>query len=121
MFRRPTTEASTLKKALEKLGVRVLAEVNDGYKTIDLSIPDSRMNIEVDGTQHLTDPYQLIADIKRSNHSSLRGYDTIRVPNILVRNELGAVASAIAEAAKIREDSIMETNNLKQNGGVEQD
>lgn len=102
MFIKPTKEASELKEALEKLGVRVLAEVDDGYKHIDLSIPSARINIEVDGNQHLTDPNQIVTDIKRSHYSENLGYDTLRVPNHAVRSDLEAIAHAIAEAVKIR-------------------
>ena len=67
MYRQPTPEAVLLKTALEKLGLRVMVEVDDGFKHIDLSIPDSRINIEIDGLQHLTDPYQILSDLKRAH------------------------------------------------------
>ncbi len=52
MFRKPTKEALLLKDALEKLGIRVLIEVPDGHKHIDLGLPDARINVEVDGDHH---------------------------------------------------------------------
>lgn len=102
-FRRPTKEAKILKEALEKLGLRVLVEVSDGFKHVDLAIPASRINIEIDGIQHLINPYQILSDLKRAHYSDLLGYDTIHIQNELIRTELGAIASAIAEAAKIKE------------------
>lgn len=36
MYKQPTKEAKDLKKALENHGLRVLSEVDDGYKHIDL-------------------------------------------------------------------------------------
>ena len=52
-------------KELEKLNIRVLAGVRerdedgDVVKTIDLAIPDARLNIEVDGRHHLTSSRQI--------------------------------------------------------------
>jgi very-short-patch-repair endonuclease len=106
MFRKPTRLASELKEALEKLGIRVLAEVNDGYKTIDLTIPSARINIEVDGNQHLTNPYQILSDLKRDHYSDDMGYDTIHITNESIRSNLGGIVSALAEASKIREESL---------------
>ncbi len=103
---RPTKEALILKTALEKLGISVREEVSDGHKHIDLSIPDSFMDIEIDGPKHFTDPYQILRDFKRTYYSSQDGYDTIHIPNELINKELGAIASAIAEAAKIREEQV---------------
>src|SRR5689334_3065616 len=81
MYKQPTKEAIALKEALEKLGIRVLAEVDDGHKHIDLAIPSARINIEVDGGYHLTNPYQILADLKRSHYSDDLGYDTIHISN----------------------------------------
>lgn len=103
---KPTKEALMLKKALEKLGIRVLVEVDDGHKHIDLTIPSARINIEVDGDRHLTDAYQILADLKRAHYSDDLGYDTIHIPNELIESNLGGIASALAEAAKIREEQI---------------
>ena len=104
MFIKSTKEAQELKKALEKLGLRVLTEVNDGYKHIDLSIPDARINIEVDGSQHLTDPYQILSDLTREHYSDDLGYDTMHIPNQALHTNLGGIASAVAEAAMLRID-----------------
>lgn len=104
MYHKPTKEAQDLKVALEKLGIRVLAEVNDGHKVIDLSIPSARINIEVDGSQHVTDAYQILSDLKREHYSDDLGYDTIHITNQAIRTKLGGIASALAEASKIREE-----------------
>ncbi len=113
MFRRPTKYASLLRKTLRKLGIRVLTEVNDGYKSIDLSIPSAKLNIEVDGNQHLTDASQIVRDLKRSHYSDKEGYDTIHVPNTELKENLGGIASAIAEASKLREEEA-KIFNIKQ-------
>ncbi|MDQ5886407.1 MAG: hypothetical protein QG628_804, partial [Patescibacteria group bacterium] len=62
-FRNPTKEADDLKRALEGKGVRVLVELHDGHKHIDLAIPKARINVEVDGIQHLTNPQQILSDL----------------------------------------------------------
>ena len=106
MYRKPTPEAQDLKTALEKLGLRVLAEVGDSHKHVDLSIPDARINIEVDGERHLTDPYQIITDLKRAHYSDDLGYYTMHISNDAIHKDLGGIASALAEASKIREEEI---------------
>lgn len=106
MFKEPTPEAAMLKAELETHGLRVLSEVNDGYKSIDLGIPSAKMNIEVDGMQHLTDPYQILSDLSRSHFSDQLGYETLRIHNEEIRNHLPKIAKAIAEAAKMREEKL---------------
>ena len=64
-----TYYAKNLKWLLQKLGLRVEEEVYDGYKHIDLSIDSAKLDIEVDGVQHLTDAEQILTDIKRSKFS----------------------------------------------------
>lgn len=49
----PSKEALDLKRALEEKGIRVYKELDDGYKHIDLTIPKAKINIEIDGIQHL--------------------------------------------------------------------
>ena len=102
----PTAEAGSLKKALEDRGVRVYVELHDGYKTIDLAIPRAKINVEVDGIQHLTDPKQIVADMGRGYYSHKNGYDTMHIPNEMVRMHLDEIADALAEASKIRERKI---------------
>ena len=48
----PTPEARILAKALETRGWQVELEKFDGYKTIDISVPSVKVNIEVDGFTH---------------------------------------------------------------------
>ncbi|MBI4090438.1 MAG: DUF559 domain-containing protein [Candidatus Komeilibacteria bacterium] len=105
-MRQPTLEALALKLALEKLGVRVLVEVDDGYKRIDLAIPSARINIEVDGSHHLTTPHQILSDLKRSHYSDNLGYDTLHIQNEQIRTDLPRIANALAEAAKTREKEL---------------
>ncbi len=105
-FRSPTIEAKALKEALERLGVRVLVELNDGHKRIDLTIPKAKLNIEVDGIQHLTNPHQIVADLNRGYYSHQAGYATMHIPNEMIRLHLKEIAQGLAEASKIRQQKI---------------
>jgi very-short-patch-repair endonuclease len=102
----PTKEALLLKKALEEQGVQVYKELDDGHKTIDLAIPKAKLNVEVDGIQHLTNPDQIVADLSRGYYSHKNGYDTMHIPNEMVRRHLKEISTALAEASKIRERRI---------------
>lgn len=105
-YRIPTKESTDLKNSLEERGVRVLVEVHDGHKHIDLAIPKAKLNVEIDGIQHLTDPKQIVADLSRGYYSHKNGYDTMHIPNEMVRLHKDEIASALAEASKIREQKI---------------
>lgn len=105
-FRTPTREATNLKEALEKLGVKVLVELDDGHKHIDLALPKAKINIEVDGIQHLTNPTQILADLNRGYYSHKNGYDTMHIPNEMIRMHLKEISEALAEASNIREKKL---------------
>lgn len=57
-----TPEAQMLHSELIKLQIPAILERFDGYKTIDISIPSARIDIEVDGIHHNTNDRQAIAD-----------------------------------------------------------
>lgn len=105
-YRVPTKEAEALKNALRERGVKVYVELHDGYKTIDLAIPSAKINIEIDGIQHLTDPKQILADLGRGYYSHKNGYDTMHIQNEMLRSYLDNIADALAEAAKVRQQKI---------------
>lgn len=110
----PTKYAIVLRDYLKKLGLRVSEEVFDGHKHVDLSIPDGKLDIEVDGMQHLTDPNQIISDFKRTGYSREDGYETIRVHNIDLEHDAEHIAEAIADVAKTREKDLDEMAGIKQ-------
>ncbi|MCR4274780.1 MAG: hypothetical protein NUW02_01895 [Candidatus Campbellbacteria bacterium] len=105
-YRAPTKEAGDLKDALEKQGVRVLVELHDGYKHIDLAIPKAKINVEVDGIQHLTNPHQILADLGRGYYSHKSGYNTMHIPNEMIRLHLKEISEALAEASKMQEKKL---------------
>jgi len=98
----PTKEASDLKEALQKRGIKVYVELHDGFKHIDLAIPKAKINIEVDGIKHLIDPKQIVADLGRGYYSHKNGYNTMHIPNEMIHKHLEEIADALAEATKIR-------------------
>ena len=102
----PTPEAIMLKKALEVRGVRVYVELHDGFKTIDLALPRAKINVEVDGIHHLTDPKQILADLGRGYYSHKNGYDTMHIPNEMIRLHLDGIADALSIASKTRQERI---------------
>jgi very-short-patch-repair endonuclease len=98
----PTPQAKKLHEALNERGVENELEFYDGHKHIDIYILGARLNLEVDGKYHLTDPEFLFRDLQRDLYSHLDGKDTIRIPNSYVDNYLDQIADAIAEVAKRR-------------------
>jgi very-short-patch-repair endonuclease len=99
----PSQEARDLKEALEQRGVRVYVELDDGHKSIDIAIPKAKLNVEVDGIQHLTNPHQIVADLHRGYYSHKKGYNTMHIPNEMIRLHLEEISEALTEASKMRE------------------
>ena len=58
---KPTKYTFMLMRALKKLKVHFRPESFDGYKHVDIVIPSSKIDIEVDGRQHINDAKQIIA------------------------------------------------------------
>jgi len=88
-----------LVNALIKEKLDIKTQVKDGYKTIDISIPWAKLDIEVDGKQHYIDGEQMISDLKRSYWSSRSGYQTLHIPNELIKTNCIEIAKAIKKLA----------------------
>ena len=82
---RSTPETLKLHDALRQRGVHSFIDKWDGHKHIDIAIPESMINIEIDGIQHNTSPQQALADLNRTYYSYKKGYFTLRIPNSLIR------------------------------------
>lgn len=95
-------EARLLHSALIQRGLHAELEKYDGYKHIDMAIVAAGLNIEVDGDTHYTDPETIKADLTRNFYSEEKGFDTIRIPNQVIREHLDQVADAIATVARER-------------------
>jgi very-short-patch-repair endonuclease len=92
-----TPEAQILHKALKYKGVPSELEKWDGYKHIDIAIPEAKINIEIDGAQHNLDAEQALSDLKRTYHSFMKGFFTLRIPNSLIREHLDEITDIIVE------------------------
>jgi len=90
-----TEEATRLYLSLKKRGVPAELEKYDGYKTIDIAVVDARVNIEVDGHQHVSNPKQALAELKRTYFSLQKGFLTLRIPTTLIRENLEETADYI--------------------------
>jgi very-short-patch-repair endonuclease len=101
-----TPEAHALTEALKKHGVIVYTELYDGHKHIDITIPRAKINIEVDGIQHLTNPNQILADFSRGYYSNKKGFHTLHIPNEMIRLHLPEISKGLAEASKMLEKKI---------------
>ena len=101
-----TFSAISLYFALKQRGVPAQLEKFDGYKHIDIAIPEARVNIEVDGGHHNYDNRQALADLKRTYHSFLKGYLTLRIPNSLVEYSLEETADYITDMLVVNRDRV---------------
>jgi len=82
-----TPEEAQLGNILRERGWNVRHQQWDGYKHIDIAIPEAKMNIEVDSSQHNLNSRQALSDQQRDYYSEQKGFKTIRVPNSLLRDE----------------------------------
>lgn len=90
-----SSEARRLYLSLKKRGVPAQLEKFDGYKTIDIAVVDAKVNIEVDGHQHVSDTKQALSELKRTYFSLQKGFLTLRIPNALIRENLEETADYI--------------------------
>ncbi|MBL7773407.1 MAG: DUF559 domain-containing protein [Chitinophagaceae bacterium] len=81
---------------MKKNGLPVELEKYDGYKRIDIAIVKAKLNIEVDGIRHSKDSKQSLTDLKRMYYSMRKGYETVRIPNVLVNNNVNDVVNIIS-------------------------
>jgi hypothetical protein len=92
-----TDEALALYFALKERDVPAEIEKFDGFKTIDIAVPEAKVNIEIDGSQHNWSHKQALADLRRTYYSFKKGYLTLRIPNSLVNYHLEETADLITE------------------------
>lgn len=95
-----TPQAKALYDALIKRRIKCELEKWDGHKHIDIAIPWAKLNVEIDGMQHYTDPRQMTADCQRTYYSTQKGFKTIRCPNFVIEKNLDRVADGIASVAR---------------------
>jgi len=103
---KPTWETKILYLALKERNVPVEIEKNDGFKSIDLAIPQLKFNIEVDGSQHNIDLNQACSDLLRTMFSFEKDFVTLRIPNVLVRKRLNETVDAILSMLLIQKNKL---------------
>lgn len=102
MHRQPTTQAQVLKDALIAKGVPAKCECYDGYKHVDICIKTARLYIEVDGLPHVTNARKIETDFKRDARSEADGFDTLRIANSEIEQDLKNIVRAICEVVQKR-------------------
>lgn len=102
-----TPQARRLSDALRKRGISNELEAYDGHKHVDISIPWAKLNIEIDGKQHLLSAKQLYSDLERDSYSHEDEIRTIHIPNERVDKSLDELADTLAKVARkrFREDN----------------
>jgi hypothetical protein len=101
-FNYSSHETINLYFSLRERGVPAELEKFDGYKTIDISIVPARVNIEVDGPQRLSNAELAIADLQRTFLSVKKGFLTLHIPNILVRQNLKQTVDYVTDLLNFR-------------------
>ena len=104
-LKKATPEAMELHGCLQRLGIKCELEKWDGHKHVDIVIAEAKLNIEIDGSHHITNPKQLDADIKRDEYSQRKGWYTIHIRNHDIRQNLYWVANSIAEVVAKRKNN----------------
>jgi very-short-patch-repair endonuclease len=97
----PTEQALALNKALNNVGIETKLEYYDGHKHVDICIPAAKIYIEVDGSQHYTNPKQIISDFTRDQYSVLDGFHTLHLPNQIVDGHVIKIARAIKKIVNL--------------------
>lgn len=98
-------QARLLHSALRQRDVEAEIEKYDGHKHIDIAIVQAKLNIEVDGIFHYLDADAMETDLRREYFSEEKGYDTIRIPNFVIEQNLDKVADTITEVVERRVSS----------------
>lgn len=98
----PTKHENKLAEALRKRNISVHQQYWDGHKHIDIYIETAKLNIEIDGLQHLTNPKQILSDFKREYWADKNGYYTLHIPNIILEgdyfeNIVDAIVQVVAD------------------------
>jgi hypothetical protein len=96
-FNYSTKETINLYFSLRERGVPAELEKFDGFKTVDIAVAEARVNIEVDGEQHFNNADQAFDDLQRTFFSFKKGFLTLRIPNVLVKQNLKQTADYVTE------------------------
>lgn len=93
-----------LAEALRDEDIEVQQQKCDGFKHIDLVILSHKLNIEVDGDYHRTTRSQRRLDYLRDKHSERKGFETIRITNGDIEEDIDDCVDFIEEIMEKVED-----------------
>lgn len=96
-FNYSTKETINLYFSLRDRGVPAQLEKFDGYKNIDIAVAEAKVNIEVDGAHQLNNTDDAFADLQRTFYSFKKGFLTLRIPNVLVKQNLNQTADYLTQ------------------------
>ena len=97
-----TDEAKKLYETLLKVGVNAKLECGDGHKHVDICVPEAKLYIEVEGPPHFLKARQILKDFERDDYSAHDGYETFRVPNHHIDEDLYKLVGAIKKVVEAR-------------------
>jgi very-short-patch-repair endonuclease len=97
-----SSQARTLFYALKEKGINCELEAYDGKKHVDISIPEAKLNIEIDGLHHSINPEQLSVDLQRDEYSALSGFSTKRYTNKEIEEHLEEIVDALVKVVEQR-------------------
>ena len=104
-----TKQTLELADELKKRGLKIELEHWDGHKHVDIFLPDVNINIEVNGLQHYTNPFQIISDFNRAYYSDQTKCHTLSITNQLIETHLKEIADAVE--AVVKNLTIVKFNN----------
>ena len=84
-------------EALKGRGINCEFEFYDGFKHVDIAIPQAKLYIEIDGSHHSTDATQLSKDLKRDELSNKDGYRTKHYTNKELAENFTKIVDALVE------------------------
>ena len=94
-FNYSTKETINLYFSLRDRGVPAKLEKFDGYKAVDIAVIEARVNIEVDGVRQVNNADEAFADLQRTFYSFKKGFLTLRIPSVLVKQNLNQTADYV--------------------------
>ncbi len=94
-FNYSTKETINLYFSLRDRGVPAELEKFDGYKAVDIAVIEARVNIEVDGVRQVNNADEAFADLQRTFYSFKKGFLTLRIPSVLVKQNLNQTADYV--------------------------
>ncbi|RDC61724.1 hypothetical protein [Adhaeribacter pallidiroseus] len=81
-------QAKALQYELIKLGIKARLERFTNQEQMVISIPESKITIEIEGTQVPVTDKNPMHDLRRTHYSLVNGHYTIRIPNSLIKSNL---------------------------------